>query len=48
MLGLLLGTSGRNNYQFFKTETNARAIERQSLEDGLHHALERYEFALYY
>jgi diguanylate cyclase (GGDEF)-like protein/PAS domain S-box-containing protein len=40
--------AGRNNYQFFKPEMNSRAIERQSLEDGLRHALERQEFVLYY
>jgi diguanylate cyclase (GGDEF)-like protein/PAS domain S-box-containing protein len=40
--------AGRNNYQFFKAEMNVRAIERQSLEDGLRHALERHEFVLYY
>ena len=27
--------NGRDNYQFFKPEMNVRAIERQSLEDGL-------------
>ena len=25
--------TGRDNYQFFKSEMNIRAIERQSLED---------------
>jgi diguanylate cyclase (GGDEF)-like protein/PAS domain S-box-containing protein len=40
--------SGRNNYQFFKADMNARAVERQSLEDGLRHALERQEFELHY
>jgi diguanylate cyclase (GGDEF)-like protein/PAS domain S-box-containing protein len=40
--------AGRNNYQFFKPDMNSRAIERQSLEDGLRHALERQEFVLYY
>jgi diguanylate cyclase (GGDEF)-like protein len=40
--------AGRNNYQFFKTEMNVRAVERQSLEDALRHALERDEFLLYY
>jgi len=40
--------SGRNNYQFFKPDMNVRALERQSLEGGLRHALERHEFALHY
>jgi diguanylate cyclase (GGDEF)-like protein/PAS domain S-box-containing protein len=40
--------AGRNNYQFFKPDMNARAVERQSLENGLRHALERQEFMLQY
>jgi diguanylate cyclase (GGDEF)-like protein/PAS domain S-box-containing protein len=40
--------AGRNNYQFFKPDMNARAVERQSLESGLRHALERQEFMLHY
>jgi diguanylate cyclase (GGDEF)-like protein/PAS domain S-box-containing protein len=40
--------SGRNNYQFFKPDMNVRAVERQSLEVGLRHALERQEFVLHY
>jgi diguanylate cyclase (GGDEF)-like protein/PAS domain S-box-containing protein len=40
--------SGRNNYQFFKPDMNAHALERQSLESGLRHALERREFVLHY
>jgi diguanylate cyclase (GGDEF)-like protein/PAS domain S-box-containing protein len=40
--------AGRNNYQFFKPEMNSSAIKRQSVEDGLRHALERQEFVLYY
>jgi diguanylate cyclase (GGDEF)-like protein/PAS domain S-box-containing protein len=40
--------SGRNNYQFFKADMNEHALERQSLESGLRHALERREFVLYY
>jgi diguanylate cyclase (GGDEF)-like protein/PAS domain S-box-containing protein len=39
---------GRNNYQFFKPDMNVRAVERQSLEDGLRHAMERHEFVLHY
>ena len=40
--------TGRNNYQFFKAEMNFQAAERQALEYGLRHALEREEFVLYY
>lgn len=40
--------NGRHSYQFFKPAMNARAVERQSLEEGLRRALERNEFALYY
>ena len=40
--------SGRNNYQHFTTEMNARAAERQSVEMALRHALERREFVLHY
>jgi diguanylate cyclase (GGDEF)-like protein/PAS domain S-box-containing protein len=40
--------SGRNNYQFFESKMNRRAIERQSLENDLRHALQRGEFALHY
>jgi predicted signal transduction protein with EAL and GGDEF domain len=39
---------GRNNYQFFEPEMNARAVERQSIEAGLHRALARREFVLHY
>jgi diguanylate cyclase (GGDEF)-like protein/PAS domain S-box-containing protein len=40
--------SGRNNYQFFEPMMNARAVERQALENDLRHALERGEFVLHY
>jgi diguanylate cyclase (GGDEF)-like protein len=40
--------SGRSNYQFFTPDMNVRAIKRQSLENGLRHALERQEFVLHY
>jgi diguanylate cyclase (GGDEF)-like protein/PAS domain S-box-containing protein len=40
--------SGRQSFQFFKPAMNARAVERQSIEEGLHRALERQEFVLYY
>jgi diguanylate cyclase (GGDEF)-like protein/PAS domain S-box-containing protein len=40
--------NGRNNFQFFKVEMNAKAVERQSLEGSLRRALERKEFLLHY
>jgi len=40
--------SGRDNYKFFSPELNVRALERQSLENGLRQALERREFVLHY
>ena len=40
--------NGRNNYQFFRPDMNEHALERQSLESGLRHALERREFELHY
>ena len=39
---------GRNNYQFFTQDMNARATERLSLERSLRRALERAELRLYY
>jgi diguanylate cyclase (GGDEF)-like protein/PAS domain S-box-containing protein len=39
---------GRNNYQFFRSDMNVRAVERQSVEDGLRRAVERREFVLLY
>jgi diguanylate cyclase (GGDEF)-like protein/PAS domain S-box-containing protein len=39
---------GRNSYQYFKPAMNARAVERQSIEESLRRALERREFALHY
>jgi diguanylate cyclase (GGDEF)-like protein/PAS domain S-box-containing protein len=39
---------GRNNYQFFRPDMNEHAMERQSLESGLRHALQRREFVLHY
>lgn len=39
---------GRNNYQFFKQDMNVRAVERQSIESSLRHAVERNEFVLHY
>lgn len=40
--------SGRNNYGFFAPDMNLRALERQSLENGLRYAMERQEFVLHY
>jgi EAL domain-containing protein (putative c-di-GMP-specific phosphodiesterase class I) len=40
--------NGRNDYQFFKPEMNVRTVGQQSLEAGLHGALERREFVLHY
>jgi len=40
--------SGRNCYQFFKPEMNAKAAQRQSTENGLRLALERKGFLLHY
>lgn len=40
--------NGRQSCQFFKPEMNARAVERQSIEESLRRALERKEFALHY
>ncbi len=39
---------GRNNYQFFSTEMNARAQERLSVENYLRLALKRNELVLHY
>jgi len=40
--------NGRQNYQYFKPEMNARAVERQSIEESLRRALERDELSLHY
>jgi diguanylate cyclase (GGDEF)-like protein/PAS domain S-box-containing protein len=39
---------GRNNYQFFTPDMNARAFERLSMKNQLRHALERDELFLHY
>lgn len=39
---------GRNNFQFYAEEMNARAMERLTLETGLRAGLERGEFVLHY
>jgi diguanylate cyclase (GGDEF)-like protein/PAS domain S-box-containing protein len=38
--------SGRDNCQFFSQQMKLRAVERQSIEEDLRHALERSEFRL--
>ncbi|HSY95151.1 MAG TPA: EAL domain-containing protein [Steroidobacteraceae bacterium] len=40
--------NGRQTYEFFTRAMNARAVERQSIEESLRHALERREFTLHY
>jgi diguanylate cyclase (GGDEF)-like protein/PAS domain S-box-containing protein len=40
--------TGRDGYQFFTSDLSARAIERQSLESSLRHAIERQELVLHY
>jgi diguanylate cyclase (GGDEF)-like protein/PAS domain S-box-containing protein len=39
---------GRNNYQFYHSAINSQASELLTLENSLHHALERGEFRVYY
>jgi len=40
--------NGRQSFQFFKPAMNARAVERQAIEEGLRRASERLEFELHY
>jgi diguanylate cyclase (GGDEF)-like protein/PAS domain S-box-containing protein len=40
--------SGRNNYQFFKSEMNTRAVRRLFIEKSLRRALKQGEFLLHY
>jgi diguanylate cyclase (GGDEF)-like protein/PAS domain S-box-containing protein len=40
--------NGRQNFQFFKPDMNARAVERQFIEESLRRALERQEFSLHF
>jgi diguanylate cyclase (GGDEF)-like protein/PAS domain S-box-containing protein len=40
--------NGRQTYEFFTPAMNARAVERQSIEESLRHALRRDEFILHY
>ncbi|MGA2777663.1 MAG: EAL domain-containing protein [Steroidobacteraceae bacterium] len=40
--------SGRNNYKYFQSEMNRRAVAHVTLEHDLRHALEHGEFALFF
>jgi diguanylate cyclase (GGDEF)-like protein len=40
--------NGRHSYQYFKPVMNARAVERQSIEENLRRALQRGEFTVHY
>jgi len=40
--------NGRQGFRFFTPAMNARAVERQSIEEGLRRALQRHEFTLHY
>jgi len=40
--------NGRNTYKFFEQDMNDRAVQRQTTEAGLRHALARQEFVLHY
>jgi diguanylate cyclase (GGDEF)-like protein/PAS domain S-box-containing protein len=40
--------NGRQSFRFFKPAMNARAVERQSIEESLRRALQRKEFTLHY
>jgi diguanylate cyclase (GGDEF)-like protein/PAS domain S-box-containing protein len=40
--------NGRQSFQFFKPAMNVRAVERQSIEEGLRSAIKREEFTLHY
>jgi diguanylate cyclase (GGDEF)-like protein len=41
-------SSGSNTYKFFESSMNGRAVERQSLENGLRQAIDREQFVLHY
>jgi diguanylate cyclase (GGDEF)-like protein/PAS domain S-box-containing protein len=41
-------SAGRQNFRFFKPEMNVKAVERQSIEEDLRHALERQQLSLQY
>jgi diguanylate cyclase (GGDEF)-like protein/PAS domain S-box-containing protein len=40
--------AGRDRYQYFQSEVNAQAINRQAVEHSLRHAVERQELLLHY
>jgi diguanylate cyclase (GGDEF)-like protein len=40
--------NGRHSYQYFTPAMNARAVERQSIEESLRRALQRHELTLHY
>jgi diguanylate cyclase (GGDEF)-like protein len=40
--------NGRQSFQFFRSEMNVRAVNRQLIEEGLRCALERHEFSVHY
>jgi diguanylate cyclase (GGDEF)-like protein/PAS domain S-box-containing protein len=40
--------NGRHSFQYFKPAMNARAVERQFIEESLRRAMERHELALHY
>jgi len=40
--------NGRQNYKFFTPAMHVRAVERQSIEEGLRSALQKQEFSLHY
>lgn len=40
--------SGRNNFQFFESEMNTRAVEKKFIEENLRNALQHDEFFLHY
>jgi diguanylate cyclase (GGDEF)-like protein len=40
--------NGHQSYQFFRSAMNVRAVERQSIEEQLRHALERTQLTLHY
>ncbi len=39
---------GRDNFQFYKSELNLRAVKRHAIESGLRSAIEQQEFVLHY
>ena len=41
-------SSGSNTYKFFESGMNGRAVERQTVENGLRQAIDREQFVLHY